>query len=224
MVESMGNKCQICGYNRCHAALELHHLDPSQKEFTFGTVIANPKAWHRIEEELKKCILLCSNCHREIHANIVDIPVTFQAFDPSLIKALTPTKPCIVCGKETSITNRCCSKMCSSSLSNSVDWSLINLTVELSDKSLTQVGEKYGVTGQAVKRQCIKQGIDITSITNIKRSLKNKKPRIDHRKVVRPSKEDFITLLNTYSQSEIGRMYNITESAIRKWKKSYNII
>jgi hypothetical protein len=224
IVESMGNKCQICGYNRCHAALELHHINPSEKEFTFGTVIANPRAWHKIEEELKKCILLCSNCHREIHSNVVQIPDMYQEFNASLIKTPTPTKPCIVCGKDTHITNRCCSKVCSASLSNTVDWSSINLVDELSDKSLTQVGEKYGVTGQAVKRQCTKQGIDISIITNKKRSMKNKKPRMDHRKVIRPSKEDFTTLLNMHSQTDIGKMFNVSESAIRKWKKSYNIL
>ena len=33
MLKGFGNKCQICGYNKCDSALEFHHLDPSQKEF-----------------------------------------------------------------------------------------------------------------------------------------------------------------------------------------------
>ena len=33
IVESFGGKCNICSYNRCQTALELHHLDPSKKNF-----------------------------------------------------------------------------------------------------------------------------------------------------------------------------------------------
>lgn len=32
----MGGKCALCGYNRCHDSLALHHLDPKAKDFSFG--------------------------------------------------------------------------------------------------------------------------------------------------------------------------------------------
>lgn len=61
-----GGKCVSCGYNKCNAALEFHHLDPSQKEFSMnhqkGTTFND-----KIRKELDKCSLLCSNCHREVH-------------------------------------------------------------------------------------------------------------------------------------------------------------
>ena len=59
----MGGCCRICGYNRCLAALDFHHLDPAQKEFNISSVMS----WPRIMMELNKCELLCSNCHREVH-------------------------------------------------------------------------------------------------------------------------------------------------------------
>lgn len=61
-----GNACVCCGYDKCDAALEFHHTDPAKKDFDFST--AYKRAWSRIKEELDKCMLVCSNCHREIHA------------------------------------------------------------------------------------------------------------------------------------------------------------
>ena len=73
IVESMGGKCEICGYFKCNAALELHHLDPSKKQLSFAGIRANPKAWKTIVNELRKCVLLCSNCHKEVEAGFVSI-------------------------------------------------------------------------------------------------------------------------------------------------------
>ena len=64
LINHMGGKCSVCGYNKCHAALEFHHLDPTQKEFSPST---NSKSWDKILVEAEKCILVCANCHREIH-------------------------------------------------------------------------------------------------------------------------------------------------------------
>ena len=62
-----GGKCIRCGYNTCIKALEFHHIDPSKKDFTISN--DNFKLKEAIEES-KKCILLCANCHRELHDNI----------------------------------------------------------------------------------------------------------------------------------------------------------
>ena len=61
-----GNKCSICGYDKCIAALEFHHINPEEKEFNFNMPQSN---WRITKLELDKCILLCSNCHRELHYN-----------------------------------------------------------------------------------------------------------------------------------------------------------
>ncbi len=60
-----GAKCLVCGYNKCIDALEFHHLDPSVKEFHLGE--GRSYSIDKIREELKKCILVCRNCHTEIH-------------------------------------------------------------------------------------------------------------------------------------------------------------
>ena len=64
LVEYKGGKCERCGYNKCISALEFHHLDPTTKETkNLGTTQALSKQI----EEADKCILVCANCHREIH-------------------------------------------------------------------------------------------------------------------------------------------------------------
>ena len=67
-IEKMGGKCQKCGYNKCPAALEFHHKDPNEKDFTIKDIVAG--SWSKIEGELEKCIMLCANCHREEHWRI----------------------------------------------------------------------------------------------------------------------------------------------------------
>ena len=63
-----GGKCQICGYNKCMAALEFHHLNPNEKDFQIANFYT--RNWKDIKKELDKCILLCANCHREVENNI----------------------------------------------------------------------------------------------------------------------------------------------------------
>lgn len=62
--EKMGGGCFRCGYHKCLKAIEFHHLDPSKKDFTISN--DHFKLEEAIEES-KKCILLCANCHRELH-------------------------------------------------------------------------------------------------------------------------------------------------------------
>ena len=70
-IEYKGGKCQLCGYNRCIRALKFHHRDPSQKDFTIST--GNVWGFDRIKSELDKCILLCGNCHDEVHDGLVSV-------------------------------------------------------------------------------------------------------------------------------------------------------
>lgn len=62
-----GGCCEKCGYDKCIKALEFHHLDPSKKDFTISN--DHFKLKDAIEES-KKCILICANCHRELHDNL----------------------------------------------------------------------------------------------------------------------------------------------------------
>lgn len=66
-------ECEKCGYNKCYNALDFHHIDKSNKEFslsnfTLDKCISNVgDVTQIILDELDKCIVICSNCHRDIH-------------------------------------------------------------------------------------------------------------------------------------------------------------
>lgn len=64
-----GGKCVKCGYNKFIGALEFHHTD-GNKDFGIGAK-GYTRSWEKVKEELNKCILVCSNCHREIEGGII---------------------------------------------------------------------------------------------------------------------------------------------------------
>jgi 5-methylcytosine-specific restriction endonuclease McrA len=70
-MEYKGGKCIRCGYCKEIAALEFHHIDPKGKDFGLSQR-GLTRSWEKIKDELDKCVLLCANCHREIHAMIGD--------------------------------------------------------------------------------------------------------------------------------------------------------
>lgn len=65
-IEYKGGKCEKCGYNKCNDALEFHHVDSNEKNFGIGQK-GYTRSWEKVKEELEKCILVCANCHRELH-------------------------------------------------------------------------------------------------------------------------------------------------------------
>ena len=60
------NGCAICGYNKCNSALSFHHTNPQDKQIQVSGKLLQYSD-KRIVGEIEKCILLCANCHREIH-------------------------------------------------------------------------------------------------------------------------------------------------------------
>ena len=66
LVEYKGGKCELCGYDKSLSALTFHHINPDEKEFTIG---GKNYSKERMIKEVDKCILVCQNCHCEIHEN-----------------------------------------------------------------------------------------------------------------------------------------------------------
>lgn len=62
LIRHAGGSCTQCGYNKCNSALDFHHV--GEKRFRVSMAPSRKAAF----EEIKKCILVCANCHREIHA------------------------------------------------------------------------------------------------------------------------------------------------------------
>lgn len=64
LIRYKGGSCEICGYNKCISALDFHHKNPKEKDFSIS---GKSFSYERLKKEVDKCILVCSNCHAEIH-------------------------------------------------------------------------------------------------------------------------------------------------------------
>lgn len=67
-VDYLGGKCSECGYNKSLWSLDFHHEDPGKKDFSISG--NHTRKWETVKAELDKCILLCRNCHGELHEEI----------------------------------------------------------------------------------------------------------------------------------------------------------
>ena len=82
LIEAFGGSCGICGYNKCETALEFHHLNPKKKELL---ITSRCRAWTKTVDEARKCIMLCANCHREIHTGLISLPKNIKRFNEDLL-------------------------------------------------------------------------------------------------------------------------------------------
>lgn len=73
-IEYKGGKCVLCGYSKYVGSLDFHHLNPQTKDFIISS--GNCKSWEKIKKELDKCVLICKNCHGEIHGGIAALPLS----------------------------------------------------------------------------------------------------------------------------------------------------
>lgn len=157
----MGGKCQICGYNTCSQALEFHHLIPEEKEYTVAKKTYTK--WEDLVLELQKCILVCANCHREIHSGLVDsIPSNILDKQKvqevsNIIQAIKSKKLfyCKKCGKEVSYKAEYCPH-CAALMRRNVERPTREiLKQEIRTLSFSAIGRKYGVSDNAIRKWCL---------------------------------------------------------------------
>jgi len=193
-IKLMGGECCVCGYSKNYAAMEFHHLDPTVKEGMWSTT--REKEWSKTVEELKKCILLCANCHREIHnPNALMNKEFFANSSLQQYKKISPTGKCTVCETHVFGTTYC-SKTC----------------VEKNKKKLSKLREAKK------KTLCVFCQQELTENKFCSQKCFHDK----NRKVQRPSKKELETLLEKNNYTQIGKMFGVSDNAIRKWKKSYD--
>lgn len=163
MTESMGGECVCCGYKVCQRSLDFHHLDPSEKELSFGKMRAEPHAWSKIVEELRKCVLVCSNCHGEIHEGLIEVPKDAARFNEEFAeystKSVEEIEPCPICGEDKPKRKITCSRVCAARKTGKVNWSQIDLEEKLKTQSISRIAEELDVSWNAVKKRMKKVGI-----------------------------------------------------------------
>lgn len=160
MIEAMGGRCSACGYSRCSDALQFHHLDPAKKDFTIGQVRANPTSWTAIVDELRKCVMLCSRCHTEVHAGIREPQSNWPKFNETYATYERSNarlyEPCPVCRQAKPITLVTCSRSCAAKQSGKVKWDTIDVVAFCEGLSYEEAGRRLGCTGAAVKKRLLK--------------------------------------------------------------------
>jgi len=133
IIEAMGGKCYVCGYNKCDEVLSLHHLNPSQKTLSLSAIRANPRSWERIVNELKKCIMVCMNCHAEIHYGIITLSENIG----STFNETYNTYPKY----------------------ERVDWSKFDIVDMYKKLGINQTAQAIGCTYTSVKKKLIRMGL-----------------------------------------------------------------
>ncbi len=158
-IEAFGSKCCMCGYDKCIEALEFHHLNKNEKEEKPSKAILS-WSFERAKTELDKCILVCANCHREIHAaEKENKPLDLQNYYRPWLNIT-----CECCFKEFSTKNKK-QKFCTVSCSN-----------------------------------------------------------ISNCKVLRPDKKTLKNLIELHNWTDLGKMFGVSDNAVRKWAKKYLLI
>lgn len=169
LVQVCGGKCCLCGYNKNIAALEFHHLIPEEKNYSIG----NQGVCHDLQDDLKevkKCILVCSNCHREIHHGDYQLKeiLNKQQFDEKEAQNLIVQKEqqyittkyyCIDCGKEItrdSKTGRCveCAQKARRVSVRPNRQELKNL---IRTTPFVQIGKQFNVSDNTIRKWCDKE-------------------------------------------------------------------
>ena len=157
-VHLLGSKCSNCGYDKNYAAMDFHHVNPKNKEADWKSL--RLKKWESVIKELQKCVLLCKNCHVELHnpdAELGNVPCLLD--NVLLDKGVDSTGSCPVCDTPVYGTI-CCSVRCSSISRRKV---LRPTTEELrslvAENSLVSIGKMFSVSDVTIKKWAKQDGI-----------------------------------------------------------------
>jgi 5-methylcytosine-specific restriction endonuclease McrA len=74
--------CRLCGENSSPDALDFHHINPNSKTMTVTRMVRNSSILDTLEE-VEKCVVLCSNCHRKMHAESSRKKVNKKSGEPT---------------------------------------------------------------------------------------------------------------------------------------------
>lgn len=160
MLDLAGGKCIKCGYNKCPRALSFHHRDPSSKIMNLDSSTMMTYSYEDVLKEIKKCDLLCMNCHAEIHYEIDKLKASQIEFEWIPGKSLDKKSQKTICEcgniiSKTSLNNKCktCNIKNRSIKSRKTTWpSKEELNKMLWVIPTSQIAIKYQVSDVAVAK------------------------------------------------------------------------
>jgi len=175
LIKLLGGKCEICGYDKCGRSMNFHHIIPLDKKMDLakGNINRNNKV--KVLEEIKKVVLLCSNCHGEVHSGLHENLV--KKWGKELLERKTRIengigdanilfkfrfvkkhlKTCSFCKKEfTSVgkKKKYCSHKCCEMNDRRVKVrpSIEELGNMIDNMSWVAIGKEYGVSDNAIRK------------------------------------------------------------------------
>ena len=158
LIEAKGGKCEICGYDKNIAALDFHHVNPENKCFELDARRLSNTSMEKLLEEADKCILICANCHRELHNEHLDknnIPVLLNEMTSKHynLEHKNRTSICKYCGEEFPYSKGkiYCSDECRELDKNYPEY--IDIMTKYDElRSWEKVAQFYGVTRRILQR------------------------------------------------------------------------
>ena len=175
-----GSSCIVCGYNRCPAALDFHHVDESTKLFAISNA-GICRAWLKVKSELDKCVLLCNRCHMEHHHGDLNLEIYLEespsidtgdealraaGFDPYFSRkerwdiktnkiVMKDPKKCIDCRTPVYRTSKRC-KACDTKRprKTKIEWPDVDDLIDLvKSTSFVSVARELGVSDNAIRKR-----------------------------------------------------------------------
>lgn len=167
LISLFDGKCCICGFDKFQEALEFHHVNPEEKELKLSSNVM--VALDKQIKEARKCVLVCANCHRGIHAGYYKVPNNYQQFfNEEQAQRLLQQNEEIRHGKK----HYCqrCGKILNTNASYCVECSHImqqrvgrpsreELKQLIRTKPFTQIAKQYGVTDNSIRKWCVKENL-----------------------------------------------------------------
>ena len=140
--------CENCGYFNNYAALDFHHKNEIEKEFSLDMRTLSNKSWNKILNEFEKCAVLCSNCHREHHNP--ELLVTNDEFKYN--ERIKKFNSCLDCQKIIDNKAYRCKECNDKSKRKAERPDKDFLLKEIAELGYSAVGRKYGVSDNAIRK------------------------------------------------------------------------
>lgn len=95
----IGKMCSLCKEN-CPACLDFHHIRPDKKTRSVSRMVNKGWPKKRILREIRKCVVLCSNCHIKLHKGSSMIPVRNRSYIEKYVIRLKNRGYCEMCNEK----------------------------------------------------------------------------------------------------------------------------